>query len=84
MVAKCSNPACDREFRELSKGRLFLLPPVYDFTQSIGRKDKLIDCCYWLCPECAQQYTLILDNNRPVIRKAPQAAKPSAARAVAA
>ena len=25
MIAKCANPACNREFRELSKGRLFLL-----------------------------------------------------------
>ncbi len=25
MVAKCANPACNREFQELSKGRLFLI-----------------------------------------------------------
>ena len=28
MVAKCANGVCNREFRELSKGRLFLLPPT--------------------------------------------------------
>jgi hypothetical protein len=34
MVAKCANPACNCEFRELSKDRLFLLPPNNDFEKS--------------------------------------------------
>lgn len=51
MVATCANPACNREFRELHKGRLFLLPPG-------TAVPRLIDYCYWLCPECAAMYTI--------------------------
>ena len=69
MVAKCSNPACNCLFRELSKGRVFLLPPTLDslcFTWSAG---KLSDHCYWLCPECASVYTLEVEGTSPVVHK---------------
>ena len=46
MVSRCCNPACNCVFRELSKGRLFLLPPAHFHSDSI----KLSDYCYWLCP----------------------------------
>jgi len=59
MVAQCANPACNRLFRELSKGRLFLLPPITGdssyWTWSAG---KLADHCYWLCPECDPTHTI--------------------------
>lgn len=58
MVANCANPTCNRSFRELSKGRLFLLPPNHDgsaWRYSVGR---LSDHCYWLCPDCAVTYTI--------------------------
>ena len=59
MVAKCANPACNREFRELSKGRLFLLPPTRSaYSESLGRVERLSDYCYWLCPECDVAYTI--------------------------
>ena len=54
MVAKCANPACNREFRDLSKGRLFLLPPTHFYSDSM----KLSDYCYWLCPHCDATYTI--------------------------
>ena len=57
MVAKCVNVACDREFRELSKGRLFLLPPTEMPFLSWGRGN-LSDYCFWLCPECDATYTV--------------------------
>jgi hypothetical protein len=58
MVAKCSNPACNREFRELSKGRLFLLPPTHNcYADPAWKVDKLSDYCYWLCPECDVTHT---------------------------
>jgi hypothetical protein len=57
MVAKCSNPACNRPFRELSKGRLFLLPP-HDYSESMRRDARLSDYCYWLCPECEATHTI--------------------------
>lgn len=67
MVAKCANPACNREFRELSKGRLYLLPPVYEFPESMAKKSRLIDYCYWLCPQCAESHTLTVNGTGPVI-----------------
>lgn len=58
MVAKCSNPQCNRQFRHLSKGRLFLLPPSAELADSVWKVDRLADYCYWLCPECSQEYTI--------------------------
>ena len=59
MVALCANPACNCEFRELSKGRLFLLPPTREeYSESLGRVERLSDYCYWLCPECDAIYTI--------------------------
>lgn len=57
MVARCANPACDREFQELSKGRLFLLPPTETSFVSWSR-GKLSDYCFWLCPECESTHTI--------------------------
>ena len=54
MLAKCANLACNVEFRELSKGRLFLLPPPNFSCQHF----KLTDYCYWLCPECDSTHTI--------------------------
>jgi len=59
MVAKCANPACNLEFRELSKGRLFLLPPDrLAYAESMGKVERLSDYCYWLCPECDTTHTI--------------------------
>lgn len=69
MVARCANPTCDRVFRELGKGRLFLLPPVREFRESLSSMPKLIDHCYWLCPECSLMYTVELQGTQPVVTK---------------
>ena len=59
MIAKCANPTCNREFRELSKGRLFLLPPNrHAYDDPDGKPMRLIDYCYWLCPECETTNTI--------------------------
>jgi len=79
MVAKCANPECNREFRELSKGRLFLLPPVHAFPESMGKVVRMIDHCYWLCPDCSQKYTATRHGNKVVVA----AAKPKTTAAVA-
>lgn len=73
MVARCSNPACNREFRELSKGRLFLLPPIRRHYSNVnGKVEKLSDYCYWLCPECDVTHTITrLDSEVMVIERAP-------------
>ena len=61
MVAKCANPSCSRQFQELSKDRLFVLPPFNDHWA------RLSDYCYWLCPECADKYTLLQYESEVVI-----------------
>ena len=71
MVAKCANASCNREFRELNKGRLFLLPP-----RGMRGQEKLSDYCYWLCPERASLYALELEGTSPVIRARPREDRP--------
>lgn|SRR5215813_67886 len=72
MVAICANPACNLEFRELSKGKLFLLPPNRPLSEMRGVQ-RLIDHCYWLCPECTRTYTIELQDNMPIVRRLPNA-----------
>ncbi len=67
MIAKCANPACNREFRELSKGRLFLLPPTQDASHWTWRAGKLADHCYWLCPECDVTHTITRTESEVVV-----------------
>jgi hypothetical protein len=67
MVAKCANPACNREFRELSKGRLFLLPPIRRDSFDWWSAGKLSDHCYWLCPECDATQTITRTESEVVV-----------------
>jgi hypothetical protein len=30
--------------------------------------ERLIDHCYWLCPDCASTYTVTLEEAKPIIR----------------
>lgn len=60
MVATCANPACNRSFTNLSKGRLYLLPP----NDTASLRISLIDYCYWLCPECAARFTIVREAER--------------------
>ena len=69
MVAKCANPECNREFRELSKGRLFALPPTRFESPATWREMKLSDYCYWLCPECEATHTITRDESEVVVSK---------------
>ena len=61
MVATCANPSCNRQFHDLSNGRLFVLPP-FD-----NHGVRLSDHCYWLCPECAVKYTITQYESEVVI-----------------
>ena len=69
MVAQCANPACNREFRQLSKGRLFVLPPTHHDSPATWRDRKLSDYCYWLCPECAATHEITRDHSEVVVSK---------------
>lgn len=67
MVAKCANLECNKIFHELHKGRLFLLPPS-------AAVPRLIDYCYWLCPDCASKYTIERDPGQLRISILPRSA----------
>ena len=67
MVAQCANPACRCEFRKLSKGRLFLLPPTHDSSDWSWSAGKLSDYCYWLCPECDATLTIVRRDSEVVV-----------------
>jgi hypothetical protein len=67
MVAHCANQACNREFRELSKGRLFALPPTRHESPATWGVRKLSDYCYWLCPECEATHTITRDESGVVV-----------------
>jgi hypothetical protein len=77
MVAKCSNPACNRQFQQLSKGRLYLLPPTQNpFASWDG--GRLSDYCYWLCPECDATHTLTRCGSEVVVnQREPRLADPA-------
>lgn len=79
MVARCFIPTCNCEFRELSKGRLFVLPPNRDFSESMstGTLEQLINYCYWLCPKCAAIHTLTRLGSEIVISERERSAAPS-------
>ncbi len=61
MVAKCANPTCNRRFHDLSKGRLFVLPPLSEYVV------RLSDYCYWLCPECDATHTITRDGSEVIV-----------------
>jgi hypothetical protein len=68
VVARCANPACNRLFEDLSKGRLFLLPLTQiPSPDSTSNGDRLIDLGYWLCPECAATYSIARTGTDVVI-----------------
>ena len=62
VVANCANPICAREFRQLSQGRLYLLPPPG------CAADCLADHCYWLCLQCSKHFSLIRLEGEVVLR----------------
>ena len=74
MLSQCANPRCSRPFLRLREGKLFLVetdrltkpgestsPP---FVRA-RRPQRQVEH-YWLCDECAAQYTLIYDPERRV------------------
>ena len=61
MVAKCANPTCNRGFHDLSKGRLFVLPPLSEYVV------RLSDYCYWLCPKCDATHTITRDGSEVIV-----------------
>ena len=69
MVSKCANPACSARFRYLHEGKLFRIE--HPFTRNPARAVLMADTTarkppmqvefFWLCPDCCQSMTLIVD-----------------------
>jgi len=64
LVATCANPACNRSFTNLHEGRLHLLSPA----DTASLRLRLIDYCYWLCPDCAACFTIVREADRVRVR----------------
>jgi len=74
MLSQCANPQCSKPFLRLRDGKLFLVetdrltkpgksasPPFVRARQ----KQRQVEH-YWLCNECAVQWTLVYDRDRGV------------------
>ncbi len=59
MVSKCANPNCSTIFRYLHEGRLFHVPgqATKMASSAISHPDEF----FWLCSECSQQLTIVVD-----------------------
>jgi hypothetical protein len=73
MLSRCANQQCSKPFLRLREGKLFLVeterltkpgtpatPPFRDRQQHREVEH------YWLCDECAAQWTLVYDRDRGV------------------
>lgn len=74
MLSQCANPNCAKPFLRLREGKLFLVeterltktgessgPPFVRARQQPRYVEH-----YWLCDECASQWTLVYDRNHGV------------------
>lgn len=72
MLSKCANPACSADFRYLHQGMLFLRESCSpeDRPASVSNKKNASIEYYWLCDQCARNFTLAVQGN--CIRVVPQ------------
>ncbi len=74
MLSHCANSQCSKPFLRLREGKLFLVetdrltktgesvaPPFVRAKQ----QQRLVEH-FWLCDDCARQFTLVYDNGRGV------------------
>ena len=74
MLSRCANPNCGKPFLKLREGKLFLVeterlskpgestaPPFI----RARRQQRLVEH-YWLCNDCAAQWTLVYDQHRGI------------------
>jgi hypothetical protein len=72
MLNKCANPGCDRRFRKLEDGKLFLVEvDVAEASLSArgagaGRISRHLEH-YWLCDPCASVLTLSFEPEQGVV-----------------
>ena len=74
MLSQCANPHCRKPFLRLGEGKLFLVEtdrltkPGESAVPPFVRARKQQRCVehYWLCDECAGQWTLVCDREHGV------------------
>ena len=74
MLSQCANPQCSKPFLRLREGRLFLVetdrlvkpgePPSPPFIRARQQQREVEH--YWLCDDCARQWTLVYDREHGV------------------
>jgi len=70
MLQKCANPSCTAPFRSLREGKLFLAETLpQDSSQPFdGNRRKMRHReHFWLCNDCATQFTLRFDAERGML-----------------
>lgn len=74
MLSRCANPQCSKPFLKLRDGKLFLVetsrltkpgesvsPPFVRARQQQRQVEH-----YWLCDDCAAQWTLVYDSDHGI------------------
>ena len=74
MLSRCANSQCSKPFLRLREGKLFLVeterlakpgqPAAPPFVRARQLQRQVEH--YWLCDDCAAQWTLVYDRNRGV------------------
>ncbi len=79
MLHKCANPVCSVEFRDLERGKLFVVETGSGQPKPGRERRTRRMQHYWLCDECAMLYTLVDSTTGiatvPLCVKPPFAAK---------
>jgi len=74
MLSRCANSKCCKPFLRLREGKLFLVEterinkPGESAAPPFVRARQLQRCVehYWLCDDCAEQWTLVYDRENGV------------------
>jgi len=74
MLSQCANSQCSKPFLRLREGKLFLVEtgrvnkPGESAAPAFirARQEKRQVEHYWLCDQCAAQWTLVCDGNRGI------------------
>ena len=71
MLSRCANPNCCKPFLRLRDGKLFLVEtdrlakPEPPFLRARRRQHRVVEH-YWLCDDCAAEWTLICDREQGI------------------
>lgn len=66
MLSKCANPSCSSIFRYLHEGRLFHIHMKVSAKLVPGQGASRRDEFFWLCSECCERLTIVVDQKAGV------------------